>query len=207
MLVATRELPDGDNKKPCGVAISDFTYLSRDTVMELCHIFSIMGFTTLLRDMLDWVKEEIQVHDSNFATWFYSELLNTPGIVESVFKSAVGLLSTRSVLYLKREDYIDDEAIRVMLELYAVNYAQDGRDLFIPPLRSELWRSSNRYAKGTWDWQKEDVAPGRFKRAFAVVQLGDRWGVLMVDFTHKELSFGDSLLYNCLIDAVTAIMK
>ncbi|ORY90323.1 hypothetical protein BCR41DRAFT_376103 [Lobosporangium transversale] len=103
-------------------------------------------------------------------------------------------LSVRSTLFLANECYIDDDLIRSVLEIFRVVYkdVKGGPYMFIPPLYLPIWRDADNSEEECYTWLGEELK-NRPSKAFAVVQMSEHWGVLVVDFVQKSISFGDSL--------------
>ncbi|KAF9118883.1 hypothetical protein BGW39_000787 [Mortierella sp. 14UC] len=93
-------------------------------------------FVDLVKDMLNWIARE---SDAIFADWFRCILLNTPGVMLKTFQAPTGVpLSISSVLDLKNEDFLDDETVRSVMELFRESYETNDRYLFISPIQIQL---------------------------------------------------------------------
>ncbi|KAF9177659.1 hypothetical protein BGZ49_005573, partial [Haplosporangium sp. Z 27] len=100
-------------------------------------------FSDRLRLMLQWLDGSIKTQDSAFADWLRSILLDDSGIMTRTFKPTPGAsLAINSVFFLMGEEYIDDEVIRVVLEILSEHYRVDDQFVFIPPIMMQLWRQS-----------------------------------------------------------------
>ncbi|KAF9178456.1 hypothetical protein BGZ49_005341 [Haplosporangium sp. Z 27] len=158
--------------------------------------------------MLKWIENEVQESEPEFAKFFQKILLVEKGIMNRSFKLTSGSpLSIQSVFHLRGEEYVDDDIIRAMLEIFSEAYGAKGWYLFIPPLKLNTWRNSTKYSKNDWDWNLEHLQGTALKEAFAVVLMPGHWGALCVDFQDRKLSFGDSLSRMLPVDAKSAIFK
>ncbi|KAG0078786.1 hypothetical protein BGZ93_003344, partial [Podila epicladia] len=155
-------------------------------------------FVDNLKEMLGWINNR---SDVAFIDWFRCILLDTPGVIAKTFQpTASAPLGISSVLDLHGEIHIDDEIVRVVMELFSDSYGMDDRYMFIPPVQVELWKGN--LGK---DWRKSKVKSGRVQKAFSVVHMPGHWGAIEVDFVKRIISFGDSLSYpvpNNTIEAV-----
>jgi hypothetical protein len=155
-------------------------------------------FVDRVKDMLNWIARE---SDAVFADWFRCILLDTPGVMLKTFQATTGVpLSILSVLDLKREDFLDDEIVRAVMELFEESYGTNDRYLFIPPIQIQLWKQ-NVFK----EWKKSKVEGGQVEKAFAVVHMPGHWGALEVDFVRRTISFGDSLSWATPKDTIDAV--
>lgn len=150
--------------------------------------------------MLSWIDAK---SDPAFANWFRIIFFSTPGIMTWTFQPTPGApLAITSIFDLMKENYIDDENVRTVMELFSVSYGANGRYLFITPLQISLWNQNVH-----WEWKKDQVKSGLVEKVFAVVYMPGHWGSLEVDFVQRKISFGDSLSYPVPHDTIETVCK
>lgn len=181
-----------------GVHIADVGYFSAAAARLLPGAAQTKTFVENAKEILHWIDNE---SDSEFADWFRDMLLDTPGIMAKTFKPSSGVaLNMNSVFFLMKENWIDDETIRTIMELFSETYGKTGRYLFIPPLQLSMWEDNNFY-----DWGQEQVKGGQVEKVFAVVHMPGHWGALQIDFLQQNVSFGDSLSWPVPNDTIKAV--
>ncbi|KAF8918269.1 hypothetical protein BGZ58_004881, partial [Dissophora ornata] len=190
-------------KSAWGIHISGIGTFTPSAIKLLPDVIRTKKFVERIREMLTWIDGEVQDISPEFAVWFCSILLDEPGIMSRVFQSTSSItLSINSVLYVMKEIYIDDEVVRAVMEIFSNVYGSDGRYIFIPPLQLTLWKETLYQ-----DWEREQISSGQVEKAFAVVHMPGHWGALQVDFTRRQISFGDSLSLPAPRDTIQAIEK
>ncbi|KAG0261256.1 hypothetical protein BG011_001237, partial [Mortierella polycephala] len=204
MLLAQGEVVGSESANEAwGIYIAGIGNFTPAAIRLLPGAARTKNFVDKVKEMLTWVEVEVLEFDREFAAWFRVILLDEPGIMVREFQPTSGApLSIESVLFLMKECYIDDEAVRSIMELFSETYGANGRYLFIPPLQISLWKK-NLY----WDWKKDIVGSGQIEKAFAVVHMPGHWGALEVDFIQRKISFGDSLLWAVPNDTVEAVRE
>ncbi|ORZ28358.1 hypothetical protein BCR41DRAFT_72808 [Lobosporangium transversale] len=198
------------NEGSWAVRIGSFGNFDKTTIKLLDPIvFEAMDMARGIREMLKWIGDNASSARDPFAVWFRDQLLNAPNIMQLSFRASTHVpLNLSSALFFRNEQYIDDEAIRLVLDLFSEHYTANNQYIFIPPLRIQQWTSSTKYNK-SFLWKKEELESGRVEKAFAVVHMQhlDHWGAVQIDFINQELSFGDSLAMNCPITVESGIRK
>ncbi|KAF9406784.1 hypothetical protein BGZ94_002953 [Podila epigama] len=96
------------------------------------------SFTTKLKEMQEWLDGQ---DDDELKLQLSPILLDTPGVMHKQFVPLKAPIPMSSVLDLSKETFIDDEVVRMVLELFEDAYGSDGRYMFIPPLQVSLWEA------------------------------------------------------------------
>ncbi|KAF9914206.1 hypothetical protein FBU30_002730, partial [Linnemannia zychae] len=154
-----------------GIHVSGIGSFATSAARLLPVAVQTVAFVDKVKDMLSWIARE---SDAIFADWFRCILLDTPGVMLKTFQATTGVpLSISSVLDLKKEDFLDDEIVRSVMELFGESYGTDGRYLFISPIQIQLWKQDI-----FKEWEKSKVESGQVVKAFAVVHMPGHWGAL-----------------------------
>ena len=196
---------------PWGVQIANFGYVSLAAILFLPNISVVKEFVERLRRVLGWVDHEVAKHDVAFALWLKNLLLNQQGVMRHHFTPTTDPeVNIRSIFYIIKENFVDDETVRIVMATFRDHYGADGRYLFIAPLELEAWRLSLKRGEEPyfpWNWQEKKVHCGRVEKAFSIVLLPEHWGAICIDFSKHRISFGDSLNYKVPQDAMAAIWR
>lgn len=105
------------------------------------------------REMLRWINVK---SDPEITDWFHAIFHNTPGIMAWMFQPTPGvLLAITSILDLMKENYLDDEIVHTVMELFSKSYGANDQYLFIPPLQISLWNRNVNF-----EWKKDQVKSG-----------------------------------------------
>lgn len=115
-----------------------------------------------------------------------------------------------ATFYCKNEDYIDDDTIRVMMELFAEHYGTKGQYVFVAPSHLRLWISQSSGDLGServWDAYVHEVTNARALKVFIPIAMPSHWGVMEVDMESRTISTGDSLGWPCPPEAIEAVQQ
>ncbi|KAF9085155.1 hypothetical protein BGX29_002147 [Mortierella sp. GBA35] len=143
------------------------------------HVAGIGSFATSAAKLLPVAAQTVTFVDQikDMLNWIARVMLKT-------FQATTGVpLSISSVLDLKNEDFLDDEIVRSIMELFRELYGTNDRYLFISPIQIQLWKQDI-----FKEWEKSKVESGQVEKAFAVVHMPGHWGALEVDFVVDQES-------------------
>jgi hypothetical protein len=186
------------SSNPWGIHVAGIGSFTPGALGLLVGAAQTRAFVDKIKEVLRWMSNE---PDTIFVEWFRSILLDTPGVMTKSFQSTTGIsLAISSALDLRMETYVDDETVRVAMELFSESYGANGQYLFIPPIQIQLWQQ-NLYK----EWRKSDFEGGKVKKAFAVVHMPGHWGAIEVDFVRRSILFGDSLSFATPTNTIEAV--
>ncbi|KAG0314759.1 hypothetical protein BGZ99_007862 [Dissophora globulifera] len=206
VLQAAIDKPGNGNppRKLWGVRIYNGTCFRLKAIRFLQSVYDTQSFIATLREALKW-NEVIQLHDPVFASWFTHTLFEVPGVMQRTFKvTDNGVpLHVSNALRLMEEKYVDDEVVRIIMEVFTDHYGKDGHYLFIPYLTMVLWNDEPQSRQ----WERSRIESKRVQKAFAIVGMNAHWGALEIDFNSRKLLFGDSLNKTIPDDAKRGVWK
>lgn len=183
-----------DLEKGC-VLFTDLGQVSRPAIAALKGRHNILQSARNIQAMLDWLNR-VTTHDKAWDA-FRADLLDNPGILgRSYSPHRTASVHIDHLFTLVKEQWLNGEVIDSVMDMFNVQYDHNDQGfIFIPTHVPTEW------AKGKWlDWKKE-LVEGLIERAkkslgakaFTVINIGEHWGPLCIDFTRTTIYFGDSL--------------
>jgi len=214
--------------------ISRFGYVKKGALDLLMKMHNATDFAKNLLDMLEWLNEtsggskdfdeDSADSDDAFTRQLRQRLLGQFNLMQYKFTSFYGVkTSVSSILFFRREAWIDDSAIDAIVETFQMKYGHRGTYFFIPTQTLHAWVRNERFSGPLafpWDSYQSTVLAmvGEGKRAreakqdkevkvFAVTDMEGHWGALCVDFTKERILFGHSLDKGALPETVPTCVK
>jgi len=156
----------------------------------------------LLEKMIKWLDNNPRDVDRRLADKIKDTLLHTPGITNKSFKHAYLNFSCyiNTVLYVAEEEYLDDNAISLLLKTLKNRHSDGGRNMFIDQdfLRAAIECKAAEgehmlFGSFKWDWGKKDLFNNVVDRAFGIYNHAQHWYVVCIDFQARQVFAGDSI--------------
>ncbi|KAF9202275.1 Smt3-specific protease [Haplosporangium sp. Z 27] len=184
------------------VSFSGYGVVPASLLPSLRGICQMMAFAESLRAMDEWLDNNCDDEFQAFSTWLRTIFQHERGIDKHTFKPEDASFQThiREILCLKNEDYITDEIIKNIFAMFGHHYGS--QYLYIDPCAIQDWidnfnSGSSKSGKTVWfpeDFGRESIRLEKVLKVFSLVHINrNHWGVLVVDFKMKVISFGDSL--------------
>src|SRR5579871_6490863 len=117
-------------------------------------------------------------------------------------------LTIQSILYFAEENFIDDDTVDCIMDLFSQYYNTNGQYLFIPHKILNGWRNiinNKDDSLGNWEWNLDELLKRNIQKIFAIVYMSRHWGAICIDLTTKTILFGDSLSKSIPQDALDVI--
>jgi len=134
--------------------------------------------------MIKWLDSNPRDVDRRFADKIKDTLLSTPGIMNKSFKHAYLDFSCyiRTVLFVAEEEYLDDNAISLLLKNLKNRHSDGGRNMFIDQdfLRAAIEckvveGEHMLFGSFQWDWGKKNLLNNVVDRAFGIYNHAKHW--------------------------------
>ncbi|KAF9946978.1 hypothetical protein BGZ70_002936 [Mortierella alpina] len=155
------------------------------------------AFGERLQSLVVWIKNcAKEGHDPAFTKWFMTELCTTPGIKNRVFLPLFPCpfpADTESLFVLKKESWLDDGSLEIVLDSFRSRYGRGDRNLFVPVTKILLWMRDAKEEGFDSNWHLDGTQSGVLEKVFVIVPFGNHWGSLCIDFVRRQVFFGDSL--------------
>ncbi|KAF9273569.1 hypothetical protein BGZ88_003673 [Linnemannia elongata] len=168
----------------------------------------------LLHQMIQWLDNNSREYDRRFAADVKDSLLNTKGLTNKSFEITAFKFHfyIGSALTLSEEEYLDDNAIAVLLRNLQSRHSNGGRNRFIQDFLRQAIESTERPTQETvgsfqWDWMKKDISSNSVDRAFGIYNSRRHWFVVCIDFQQRQVFEGDSLNWGMPVHVRQAIVQ
>lgn len=168
----------------------------------------------LLRQMIYWLDNNSREYDRQFAANVKDRLLTTVGLTNESFKITAFNFHfyIGSALTLSEEEYLDDNAIAVLLRNLQSRHSNGGRNRFIQDFLRQAIESTERQTQEMvgsfrWDWMKNDISSNAVDRSFGIYNNMRHWFVVCIDFQQRQVFEGDSLNWGMPSHVRQAIVK
>ncbi|KAF9929274.1 hypothetical protein BGZ65_005870 [Modicella reniformis] len=164
-------------------------------LLQLKH--TIINFARNLGFMLDWL-DQVAKHDKAWEP-FRNVLCDTTGILTHIFKPHHSVSHAIDPLFsFIGERWLTGEAVDATLDMFSVQYSLVGGFVFLPTNIPFYWETGRDDHAWTYGRDRIHELMERARRnltakAFTVMNTGDHWAPLCIDFTQKSILFGDSL--------------
>ncbi|KAF9944728.1 hypothetical protein BGZ72_002044, partial [Mortierella alpina] len=136
----------------CVVRFNHDLTVKAGAVRALAQIHRTKVLAEALIEMQAWLASQVSPQNPEFIAWFQAIITQEPKIMVKTFPRQVHILS---VLRFAKEQWIDDDAIRAVLDEYQTYYGNNSESLFITSehlLSSVLGRKSGDEVSKYLDW-------------------------------------------------------
>lgn len=164
-------------------------------LLQLKH--TIINFASNLRSMLEWL-DKVAKYDKAWET-FRNILCDTTGILTHTFEPHCSVSPDINHLFsFIGERWLTGEAIDATLDMFSVQYSLVEGFVFLPTHIPAQWEQGRydyvwTFRRDRVRWLMERAQQNLTAKAFTVMNTGDHWAPLCIDFTQKSILFGDSL--------------
>ncbi|KAF9147517.1 hypothetical protein BGX21_006417, partial [Mortierella sp. AD011] len=166
----------------------------------LSQVISTKEFIENLNSMLAWLESQVHAIDPAFCKWFTKQLNRDNFMMLSYWPHGFSF-KMASALRFAGETQVDRDGLDAIQKFFQYRYGENkhhGKVLFLPTTIVDDWMMNLReYELGqeqtfrhTWSYMAHQVEAG-LRKAYALVNVGNRWCVLSVDFLQRKILFGD----------------
>lgn len=191
--------------------IVDGIGFSRNAFIYFNQIVNTVDHVHNYQRLNRWIKEDVAAFKKQFADWFQFEwgrwshkhMLRTEGMC----------LSVQVIPYFADDEWLNETILDQTLYCFRSLYGKQGnkRSLFIPIDAVEswitlynnptmkmtadgyTWQGRDTHSDGSYDINSVGVQQGEYDKAYAIIYIGQHWGVIAIDFRTRSLAFGDSM--------------
>ncbi|KAF9898745.1 hypothetical protein EC991_010473, partial [Linnemannia zychae] len=178
----------------------NFGIITLSAIRMLAQVVFTRRVAEQLVRLESWIDKDVRQANPAFSVALKKRLFKDPGFGTMSFSPDYIVhtaMHKETFFSICHDSWLDEGAIAFLQLTLARCYGQDDKTLFMPPLTPGL----------EWGYGRHLLATGAPTKMFAVVHMGDHWGVAYFDLQDCTIAFGDSQHRDTPLDQITNIVN